>query len=860
MKEIESQAKEDFTKTAQTEQQIMQQQLKKQQQQAIQQAQTRGEVMGFNDDEGQAYGKKAKPMTLPAQTNRNFQIQSSKARSGDQAMAEEDLNLNEFERMEQEILNDDGEIDFEKLRQLEKKGIQPLPTVDHSVIEYEAFEKDFYKEHPDITNMPADVINAKRRQLAIRVEGERVPRPLFQFQHLQIDPWLVELLQQFTTPTPIQSQALPCGLSGRDIIGIAKTGSGKTLAYLIPMLVHILDQRVLEKGEGPIGLVLAPTRELCTQIYDVYRKFCKRFRVNVLPMFGGMDQHQLWKDLKAGKNEIVVGTPGRVIEMARKKGFNMNRCTCLVIDEADQMFSMGFEYQVRTIVGQIRPDRQTMLFSATFKSKVEELCSDILTDPIKIVIGKENVSNEDISQSVFIFRKDLDKLQWLIQNLDNFLTTPGHQVLIFANQIHTVDTLVQDLQVVYRSRGVSGIHGDKSQYERTQIINAFKEGKTNILIATNVASRGLDIPSIKTVINYDCSKDKEDHIHRIGRTGRAGDREGVAYTLLTQSETQKASMLVKIFEQSNQVVTQELEDLALQDPNFKRSRVTIGVKNFNMNINIKKEQDKMKKTMRKIGDRSGIGFAQDDHQPAKRKDAVSEVEAINQKIRREAEMMIQQKKIFAGENVLDRLDQYSEQFKQSMKATFSNNFVQTGTVQTGRKEATVTYMKKDQDQVIKETVTLDKVKEPEPIIPSRFGASRFSMTQAPALQSIPVTINGVTMVNRFNFNIQREVDQLRKRSRSKERKRDYSRSRSNSRDKYRKNDINKQSNHRRKRSYSSSSSSSSSYSSYSSSSRSSQQSKNQESVKEQEKPIEQPPEALNPPVEGVKKRQSKWDR
>jgi len=186
-------------------------------------------------------------------------------------------------------------------------------------------------------------------------------------------------------------------LSGRDIIGIAKTGSGKTLAYLLPMLTHILDQRVLEKGEGPIGLVLAPTRELCFQIHQVFSRYCRRLNMTAIPLFGGMDVHQVWRDLKASRNELVIATPGRLIDMLRKKAFNLtSRCTFLVIDEADQMFSMGFEYQVRSIVGQIRPDRQTLLFSATFKDRIEDLCRDILIDPIKVIVGKENVANEDV--------------------------------------------------------------------------------------------------------------------------------------------------------------------------------------------------------------------------------------------------------------------------------------------------------------------------------------------------------------------------------------------------------------------------------------------------------------------------------
>ena len=230
------------------------------------------------------------------------------------------------------------------------------------------------------------------------------------------------------------------------------------------------------------------------------------------------------------------------------------------------------------------------------------------------------MSNEDVSQTVLIFNKDLDKLNWLIQSLENFLVVPGHQVLVFANQITTVEQLHQDLAVV--AKGIASIHGDKSQFERTQILTKFKSGELNILIATNVASRGLDIPSIKTVINFDCSKDKEDHIHRIGRTGRAGDKEGVAYTLITKNESHKACMLVKILEQSNQIITKELEELAMHDPNFKRARVTIGIKNFNMQINVKKEQEKMKKDMRKIGDRAGIGF---DEVP----DRPSEIELAN---------------------------------------------------------------------------------------------------------------------------------------------------------------------------------------------------------------------------------------
>ncbi|CDW84857.1 dead-box atp-dependent rna helicase 24-like [Stylonychia lemnae] len=639
-------------------------------------------------------------------------------RGGDMDDLDEEL-INKQEK----ILDENGQIDYEKLRLMEKKGIQALQALDHSQIEYDQFEKNFYKEHPDITNMSFDQINSIRRELLIRVEGERVPRPFTAFNHLLVDQWIKDQINKvgYEKPTPIQSQALPCTLQGRDVIGIAKTGSGKTLSYLIPMLVHILDQRPLEKNEGPIGLVMAPTRELCQQIYNEYKKYAKRYNVNVLPIFGGVNQHQIWKDIKAGRNEIIIATPGRLIDMIRKKAFNLaSRCTFLVIDEADQMFNMGFEYQIRSVVGQIRPDRQTLLFSATFKQQTQNLCSDILIDPIKIIIGKVGVSNEDISQTVLIFKKDMDKLQWLIESLGNFLIR-GNQVLIFANQIQTVEQLEKDLAVVYRTKGLACLHGDKTQFERTHIFDRVKKGEINILISTNVASRGLDIPNIKTVINYDCAKDKDDHVHRIGRTGRADDKEGVAYTLITKNESSKATMLIKILEQSNQIVSEELEELALSDPNFRKSRVTIGIKNFNMKINVAKESKEMKKNARKIGDRTGIGFSTNEGnndetetkkmnaQQKRSADLAFKEEMINQKIAREAQLLFSQNN---GGNILDHMDEYSERFKDTMKMQFNQTFVSSGKVQTTTKEATVTFVTKG-DNATREIVRLEELETPQ---------------------------------------------------------------------------------------------------------------------------------------------------
>eukprot|EP00347_Sterkiella_histriomuscorum_P009775 403339941 len=673
------------------------------------------------------------------------------------------------------LLDGNGNLDYEKLRQMEKKGIQALNTLDHTQIEYDSFEKNFYQEHPDITAMSFEDVNYTRRQLQVRVQGERVPKPITEFKHLLVDQWILDRIKKmnYVEPTPIQAQSLPCSLSGRDIIGIAKTGSGKTLAFLIPMLVHILDQRPLEKNEGPIGLVMAPTRELCQQIYNEYRKYCKPYNVNVLPIFGGVQQHQLWKDIKAGKNEIVIATPGRLIDMIRKKAFNLSsRCTFLVIDEADQI--------------------QTLFFSATFKNKVQELCSDILTDPIKIVVGREGVSNEDVSQTVLILKKDIYKFQWLIESLDNFLGKGG-QVLIFANQIQTVEGLEKDLAPVFKNKGLACLHGDKTQFDRTHIIDKVRKGEVNILISTNVASRGLDIPTIKTVINYDCAKDKEDHIHRIGRTGRAGDKEGVAYTLITKNETGKAAMLVKILENSNQVVSEELEQLAMSDGGFRKSRVTIGVKNFNMKINIAKEQKEMKKNARKIGDRTGIGFSKSDKknggnsdedgngnkmsaQQKKRMDKAQEEEMINQKIAREAELYFNRGGLGGGtfgstENqgdVFDNMDQFSDRLKDQMKAKFSQNFISSGKVQTTSKEATVTFIKKsvtgDGQQIAQVEKEVLKLDEYQPKILESQSSSFYQAIPPQSNLGVKFSEEPQNFVNKSNFSLDKLYEDIKNRA------------------------------------------------------------------------------------------------
>lgn len=314
-----------------------------------------------------------------------------------------------------------------------KREIDPLPPIDHSEIDYDKFEKNFYNPHEDIVGLSLSKINELRNKLGVKVSGPAPPAPVTSFAHFGFDEQLMKAIRksEYTQPTPIQAQGVPAALSGRDIIGIAKTGSGKTAAFLWPMLVHIMDQKELGPGDGPIGLILAPTRELSLQIYQEAKKFGKIYNISVCCCYGGGSKWEQSKALEQGA-EIVVATPGRMIDMVKMKATNLQRVTYLVLDEADKMFNLGFEPQVRSICNHVRPDRQTMLFSATFKKRIERLARDVLTDPVRIMHGDLGEANEDITQHVIVMNNPAHKWNWLLAKMVELLSEGT--VLIFVTK------------------------------------------------------------------------------------------------------------------------------------------------------------------------------------------------------------------------------------------------------------------------------------------------------------------------------------------------------------------------------------------------------------------------------------------
>lgn len=475
---------------------------------------------------------------------------------------------------------DDSDVELEydedgnPIAPVKSKYIDPLPPIDHSTIEYKEFTKNFYVEHEEIAALSEAEVDKLRATLGVKVTGAIPPKPVTSFGHLGFDEAMLKAIRkaEYTQPSPIQAQGVPVALSGRDMIGIAKTGSGKTAAFIWPLLTHIMDQRELAPGEGPIGLILAPTRELAQQIYLEAKRFGKVYGVAAACCFGGGSKWEQSKALQEGA-EIVVATPGRMIDMIKMKATNLERVTFLVLDEADRMFDMGFEPQVRSICDHVRPDRQTLMFSATFKRKVERLARDVLTDPIKVVQGDVGEANEDVTQIVLVMPSIplTSKWNWLTTHLVEF-TSVG-SVLIFVTKKANAEELANNLKA--HDHNVGLLHGDMEQNDRTKVIASFKKKDFPILVATDVAARGLDIPHVKTVVNYDIARDIDTHTHRVGRTGRAGEK-GVAYTLITDKEKEFAGHLVRNLEGASQHVPQELMDLAMQSQWFKKSRFKQG--------------------------------------------------------------------------------------------------------------------------------------------------------------------------------------------------------------------------------------------------------------------------------------------
>lgn len=449
----------------------------------------------------------------------------------------------------------------------QKSRKKDLPTPDHAKIAYEPFRKAFYSAPLEALAMtPTEAENVRLLLDGIKVRGKDCPNPVTNWGAYGLPTLCLDIIRQngWTAPTAIQAQTIPAIMSGRDVIGIAKTGSGKTVAFLLPLLRHVKDQRPVSGSEGPIGVILSPTRELAMQIYRHAKQFALPLGVRISCCVGGQSISEDIAAMKKGA-EIVVCTPGRMIDLLTANNgrvSNLRRTTFLIMDEADRMFDMGFEPQVMKIINNTRPTAQKVLFSATFPKTMEGLARKILVDPLEITVGGRSVVAPEIDQRVEVRDSDT-KWPRLLEILGerNISDVEGEdsRVLIFVDRQEAADDLAALLNS--RSYPASSLHGGREQIDRDAAIRNFKSGDIPHVVATSVAARGLDVKELRLVINYDAPNHMEDYVHRAGRTGRAGNK-GVCITFITPEQDKFSVDIVRALEASTAFVPPDLKAMS----------------------------------------------------------------------------------------------------------------------------------------------------------------------------------------------------------------------------------------------------------------------------------------------------------
>ncbi|HTT10536.1 MAG TPA: DEAD/DEAH box helicase [Burkholderiaceae bacterium] len=381
------------------------------------------------------------------------------------------------------------------------------------------------------------------------------------FTHFDLDPLLLTAIAEmgYMTPTPIQAKAIPMVLKGRDVMGAAQTGTGKTAGFGLPMLQRLLPlaNTSMSPARHPVrGLVLTPTRELAEQVADNIKRFAAKTALRVAVVYGGVDMDPQTAALRSGV-EVVIATPGRLLDHIQQKNTSLSQVQIVVLDEADRMLDMGFLPDISRILNLLPRERQSLMFSATFSEEIKKLANNFLRDPQLIEVARRNATAELITQEVFKVHES-QKTDALLE----ILRTRGaggerlKQVLVFVNAKIECRRLARQLQ----KAGVNAdaIHGDKTQEERMKALEAFKQGTVEVLVATDVAARGLDIVELPVVINYDVPFGAEDYVHRIGRTGRAG-ASGLAIMLATGADERGVAAIERLTKQKFTVQSLEPE-------------------------------------------------------------------------------------------------------------------------------------------------------------------------------------------------------------------------------------------------------------------------------------------------------------
>ncbi|TPX46194.1 hypothetical protein SeMB42_g02926 [Synchytrium endobioticum] len=421
----------------------------------------------------------------------------------------------------------------------------------------------------------------KEHSISISSDNNTILTPYTTFSQLKDDQKLKKSLMKpfkgFEKPTPIQASVWPYLFAGHDVVGIAKTGSGKTFAFALPA-VHIIKKQ--HSTSKILALVLSPTRELAIQTHESFAAFGPKAHIHPFVMYGGTSKKEQKADFLKSQCNVLVATPGRLMDFMNDGVVDLRAVQIVILDEADRMLSFGFEQDIKTIMSSFRTARpQTIMFSATWPPEIRALAATYLSAPTtRITVGSDELAaNTDITQIVEVIGPDAKEAR-LLHILKQHATAPTagehNLVLIFVlykYEAPKLEKLLSSHRGGYAGM-VASIHGDKNQRDRLHALESFKSGKTPILVATDVAARGLDIPEVRCVINFTYPLTTEEYCHRIGRTGRAG-RKGVAYTFFTSNEKNHAGALVNVLKKANQTVPQALINFGTTvkrkvDPNY----------------------------------------------------------------------------------------------------------------------------------------------------------------------------------------------------------------------------------------------------------------------------------------------------
>jgi ATP-dependent RNA helicase RhlE len=360
-------------------------------------------------------------------------------------------------------------------------------------------------------------------------------------------PKILETIERlkFTHPTPIQSKAIPLGIEGKDIVGIAQTGTGKTLAFAVPILQQILKQNPRDRK---LGLVVVPTRELALQVDEIFQQVGRSLGLKTVVLIGGA---HIGNQIRMMRNnpQVIIGTPGRIIDLLQRRSLNLRNTNILVLDEADRMFDMGFAPQIKRILQDLPRERQTMLFSATMPDDIAKMAKQYMKNPIRIEIARAGTIAENIKQEVFLMQKD-QKNRTLGIILDKCRGT----VLVFSRTKFGARKICKSVKNMGHT--ASEIHSNRSLSQRREALSGFKIGKYRVLVATDIASRGIDVDDIELIVNYDIPEKAEDYVHRIGRTGRAG-HEGHAISFATPDQHKKLNNIERFTHTRLNIIKQQ---------------------------------------------------------------------------------------------------------------------------------------------------------------------------------------------------------------------------------------------------------------------------------------------------------------